>query len=201
MRSHDTARLCLVCATPLTAEQISLNRRYCSHDCASLSRRSRQTLVCEICGRDFTVQTYRVADGVRYCGIVCKGIASRSQRKIDNNGYVWVWDGDVIVPEHQLIAERSAGRKMVMGEHVHHINSIRDDNRPENLVILSHADHMRIHHTLSRWSTNYDSCVECGTTERRHRGFGLCRRCYARQLARARRGTLPEHYRPSRYGP
>ena len=73
-------------------------------------------------------------------------------RRKDANGYWLVkvregggrWD-----KEHVLIAEGVVGRKLRLGEHVHHINCIRDDNRPENLVILAAGDHSSAHHSLN----------------------------------------------------
>jgi len=37
--------------------------------------------------------------------------------------------------EHILVAEALLRRYLVEGESVHHINGIRDDNRPENLEL------------------------------------------------------------------
>ncbi len=37
--------------------------------------------------------------------------------------------------EHILVAEQLLGRYLVEGESVHHINGVRDDNRPENLEL------------------------------------------------------------------
>ena len=34
--------------------------------------------------------------------------------------------------------------------------------------------------TNGKWSMNYDGCVECGTTERKHIGKGLCSKCHRR---------------------
>ena len=47
--------------------------------------------------------------------------------------------------EHRLVAENMIGRKLESGEVVHHINGNKLDNRPENLCVLSRADHMNIH--------------------------------------------------------
>lgn len=31
------------------------------------------------------------------------------------------------------------------------------------------------------WNKKYDACIECGTTEKKHTGHGLCSTCYWRQ--------------------
>lgn len=72
-------------------------------------------------------------------------------RRIEN-GYVYILrpdhpnvpkDGYML--EHRLVWEETHGRLLERAMHVHHINGIRDDNRPENLVALTRAEHRRLH--------------------------------------------------------
>lgn len=56
-------------------------------------------------------------------------------------GYHYVRVNKKIVLYHRALIERHIGRNLKSNEHVHHMNGIRNDNRLENLVIVSNKNH------------------------------------------------------------
>ena len=91
-----------------------------------------------------------------YCSPAClheairlDGPGNRSKRP---DGYIHVYfpkhpvamaRPNKMILEHRLVMEEKLGRLLRPGETVNHINHIRDDNRPENLELMSLRDHQR----------------------------------------------------------
>ena len=57
------------------------------------------------------------------------------------NGYKYIWNGAKYKAVHRLKIEELLGRKLSTNEHIHHINGIKDDNRLQNLRVLSAKEH------------------------------------------------------------
>lgn len=97
-----------------------------------------------------------------------------------NNGYVEVncpahpkAHSSGFVYAHILAAEQKLNRHLSDIEVVHHLNGIRTDNRPENLIVFkSNSDHSRYHQTnalcedgdvyVSPTNREPAFCVDCG---------------------------------------
>ena len=82
-------------------------------------------------------------------------------RVVTNLGYVIYWspehhrsdaDGAYAgyVYEHVLVAESVIGRNLRTSEEVHHLDFNRANNSPSNLLVLSSAQHTKLHNWLRR---------------------------------------------------
>lgn len=142
---------------------------------------------------------------------------SESKRKKNNgrkihHGYVLLYrpdhpnhDNKGYVPEHRLIMEKYFGRYLTKQEDVHHKNENKQDNRIENLQVLSSRSKHRLEHINENRKQNILNrrCSNCGTNKTamknqhtRYRptynwrtdpitGNGYwCNRCYSRYAVR-----------------
>jgi len=54
------------------------------------------------------------------------------------------------VYQHRAVAADMLGRPLRKDEIVHHINGKKDDNRPENLQVMTQSEHVRLHSKKTR---------------------------------------------------
>jgi hypothetical protein len=69
-------------------------------------------------------------------------------------GYKYISVGGAGIAEHRHVVEQQLGRKLKQGEVVHHVDHNPLNNDPANLVVLSRAEHRRLHAIKRsvRWS-------------------------------------------------
>jgi hypothetical protein len=138
-------------------------RRYCSKRCYDLAQTKPAVVkTCIVCGREMHLKPSQAewrGQERFYCSRQCMGlgmtkrpldrIVNGKPARLDEDGYVWIWAPDHgeskrykgWMPEHRVVAEEHLGRELTSEDEVHHVNRIKDDNRPENLQVLDGVTH------------------------------------------------------------
>ena len=136
---------CIECGNPLNRGA----RKYCSRECLKIAyRRTWVELACTNCGkllrrRKIERKGYKSAFCDKKCECEYRSFGDNLERKgrYNDQGYKSVKVNGKYVGEHRLIMSDFIGRKLKRHEIVHHLNGIRDDNRIENLCIVTNYTH------------------------------------------------------------
>lgn len=153
---------CAMCGIPVYSRPGAVGR-YCTAECHNSHQRlNRVELSCPVCGKTFSLgraASNRSPDPA--CSRACDALrrTTNATDRVHNGrpvlrwstGYLHIYEPDHPksyrngwLPEHRWVMEQHLGRQLDSGEHVHHINGVKDDNRIENLDLLSHSAHSRL---------------------------------------------------------
>lgn len=136
----------------------------CSRKCRYKNKKGKY-IKCEKCGKDFYVTLARLRQSkkhnhkTRYCSQQCYSRKGKNNYfwkngiYKDRDGYIKIYTDKGKIREHRYLAEKVLGRKLEKNEVIHHINGKRDDNRLENLRLMTKKEH-DTYHILSRKNCN-----------------------------------------------
>lgn len=144
-RSRVYEQICTQCG------KVFINRhpqKFCSKACRGISQRGirRPPRKCEWCGKEFIP----IRATKKCCSLRCArdlGNTKRGRKGALNpmwkggirpqaGGYIRQWvEGRGYILQHRLVMEQKLGRPLFRYEEVHHKNTIRNDNRPDNLEL------------------------------------------------------------------
>jgi len=126
-------------------------------------RRNRVDVTCATCGKSFwvTASSFKFRN-VKYCSIKCYTkigdnnpkwhggvLINDNYRYISSPGHPHATKTGYVL-EHRLVMEQKLDRFLEPSEIVHHLNGIKNDNRPENLVVCESVSKHNSHHDPTR---------------------------------------------------
>lgn len=138
-------------------------KRYDIKSRPKMNDKTRQKISDSMMGRPSKRKGYHLSAETKdkisksHTGKFSKASEFGGHKKKRKDGYIAIYcpnhpmatkDGYVL--EHILIMEKAIGRNITRDEVVHHKNHKRDDNRLENLELMTFREHARLH-MKERW--------------------------------------------------
>lgn len=161
---------CLYCGKDYTkrkSQSIMYGRNFCCkehyHKWQEENLTNKVTLICSYCGKSYKTRASRKQTKSNFCSRKCqhsffvgdKCPAYRTGKKLSDAGYVLILKPEhprrvagSYVYEHTLVMEKHLGRFLEKNEVIHHINGVKNDNRIENLQVVTPQEHRKIHTTV-----------------------------------------------------
>lgn len=130
------------------------------------------------------------------------GCNNKGGRRINTGGYIEVWNpthlnsnGKGYVLEHRLVMSDYIKRPLLKSEDVHHINENKQDNRIENLELLTKSEHSIFHENNGEHNHSvrlikkcaYPNCEELTSSK-----YNLCTKHYKIQWQRKKNGFIDD---------
>lgn len=169
MRNLEANAVCQRCGKAFHVKPSALKHtKYCSKECHDAAQFQGETVRCATCGKEIRVSPSSVRER-NFCTNGCRlawlkeHVRTETNVKGHSKGHKaphltalniernpkLALERDAVkrgvYSDHRRIMEQHLGRKLEPWEDVHHINGIHDDNRIENLVVLSHREHLKLH--------------------------------------------------------
>lgn len=169
--------ICQYCGAEFQAKPsaVKKGKKYCSKSCYDAAQFKGVVKPCDYCGKPVKISPSLVKER-NFCSNACRlaWLSTYATEHLNVKGHSAghkaphltelnrernpklalepdaVKRGTYKAKEHRRRMEAIIGRRLRPDEDVHHINGIHDDNRPENLQILSHTEHMRLHWRIAK---------------------------------------------------
>ena len=144
---------CKECDRPFHRSPSKVYRNnFCSWACRKgYHGEKRLVTTCLHCGAVITktpFQAKRSRTQNFFCNLACSAAHTRTGT-INNQGYRAISFNNKTLQEHRLVMEQHLGRKLLPDEDVHHKDGNRLNNALDNLQIVDHGAHTRLHRGLT----------------------------------------------------